>query len=137
MATLRIVRLRKHYAQKGGKYLYFHADVLAPSVAAAVKAAVEERVTNWRLVDDFNPGQPESFEYIEVIVNNLRSSGERVREPLPVNPSHRWHRGVKEVIPSEHPGIDDDVRYYPKTRNLALEAALAAASKTTAPARAK
>jgi hypothetical protein len=115
------IRIRKHTARKGGKYYYYHADVIATSEAAAVKATVEGRVTNWRMVDDFNPDQPESFEYYEVLYKLPVEEASFPREPLPPNPSHRWHRAVKEVYPSDNIDIRDTVLYYPKVRNLVLE----------------
>lgn len=123
MGNLLAVRIRKHKATKGGKYFYYHADILAPTVASAMRAAVEQRVPNWRMVDDFNPGQPESFEFFEVLFKNWHRP-EFPREPLPINPLHRWHRGEKRVIPSDDPNYDDTIYHYPKTRNLELEAKL-------------
>lgn len=69
--ALRVVRIRRHSAIKGGAYRYHHADVLVANVEAALDAAAESRVNNWRHFDSFNPGQPKEFTFFEVLVDDL------------------------------------------------------------------
>ena len=86
-ANLRVVRIRHHTAYKGGSYRYHHADILAESAEAAMTAAIERRVKNWRQVDSFNPGQAESFSFFEVLFDDLsRTSAVDASAPVPRRP---------------------------------------------------
>ncbi len=129
-AGLRIVRIRRHSARQGGLYYYYHADIIVPTVEAAIEAVTEGRVKNWRYRDDFNPGQPETFLHYEVLDPDLHPAlAENDQEPRPANPAHRWHPAEVRKSPDY---VYAETYYCPKVRNKELEAKLRHEEKLSA-----
>lgn len=125
-----IIRIRRHFAEKGGKHYYHHADVIATSSADAMRAAVEGRVKNWRHIDSFLVGETEGFLYYEVLYKVDGPPSRWAATPHPEDPSHRWYRGTKEIATPASEGQRAEVLYHPKVRNLVLEAKLKRAQAT-------
>ena len=77
---MRVYRIRKIWAVAGGQNHYSHADVIAPHWATALKAAREDRVTNWRAIDSFDHSDKDYTEYEFLCA--VTGQALRPREPL-------------------------------------------------------
>lgn len=89
-SRLRIVRIRRCSAIEGGRNLYYHADVLAPNWSAAMKAAREGRVHNWRFIDSFDRAS-ETYKFFMVLNTNVEPRlSEQACAPKPAKPGQTW-----------------------------------------------
>jgi hypothetical protein len=85
-----VVRIRKGTATAGGCHYYYHADIIAPNWSAAMKAAREGRVKNWRRVDSFDRSA-EAYTYFTVLDPRLDPrSAQDARAPEPAKPGQAW-----------------------------------------------
>ena len=75
-----IYRIRKTWAIAGGQHHYSHADVIAPHWATALKAAREDRVVNWRRIDNFDRSDQTYTEY--TFLYAVTDQSQLPREPL-------------------------------------------------------
>jgi hypothetical protein len=98
----RIVRIRKGTAIAGGRHHYYHADIIAPNWSAAMKAAREGRVKNWRHVDSFDRSA-EAYTYFTVLDTDLApNSAQDARAAEPAKPGQKWTSAPASV--SREPG---------------------------------
>lgn len=78
----RVYRIRKCSSNgAGASNFYEHADVIAPSAQDALAAAIDFRVTNWRLVDRFDSSD-DAYAYFELLYGVEPEEVHHPRKPL-------------------------------------------------------
>lgn len=96
MGKDKLYRIRCCFSKGGGQpNFYYHADVIAPSGRAALAAARDFRVTNWRSVDRFDSSDT-AYEYFELLYEVEPESRKRPARPLETRPETMKDRVVVE-----------------------------------------
>lgn len=77
-----IFRIRRYSGYKDGANHYYHADVVARDSKAALRAAKEGRVENWRWVDTFDKSDEDyvRYEFLYRVTNEAK----KPECPIPV-----------------------------------------------------
>jgi hypothetical protein len=76
---MNIYRIRQYSAVAGGSHFYWHADVVAPHWATALKAARDGKIKNWRYIDHFDKST-HKYKYYEYLYKVDGRDAQRPRE---------------------------------------------------------
>lgn len=98
-----IYRIRKRWGVKGGGNHYSHADVISRNHHAALRAAKEGRIHNWRRIDTFDISS-EDYRDFELLGRIDRAGAKNPMTPTPIRLHTRICRLEEKILAMD--GVD-------------------------------